>query len=124
MQNHRALIQDVRGCMTQFLHLTPEIVEREATDGLTYDEMKRTLEECGMCIEKVLYDPSRRFYNAFYADFVNGPLLHDSVPESESLGRFMQHNRPYQARRHQPKAPREGLARVLSDGCPAAYADL
>lgn len=72
MQNHRALIQDVRGCMTQFLHLTPEIVEREATDGLTYDEMKRTLEECGMCIEKVLYDPSRRFYNAFYAEFVNG----------------------------------------------------
>lgn len=50
MQNHLSLVKDVRGCMTQFDPLTPEIVAEQSSDGLTYDELKIILERCGMCI--------------------------------------------------------------------------
>ena len=36
------------------------------------DELKEVLEECGMDIEKVVFDGSRAFQNAFYADFEQG----------------------------------------------------
>ena len=72
MQKHLSLIQDVRGCMTRFDPLTPEIVAAQSEDGLTYDELKQVLEECGMDIEKVVYDGTRIFQNAFYADFEQG----------------------------------------------------
>ena len=72
MQNTLSLVKDVRGCMTRFDPLTPEIVAEQTEDGLTYDELKQVLEECGMDIEKVVFDGSRAFQNAFYADFEQG----------------------------------------------------
>ena len=72
MQKHLSLLTDVRGCMTRFDPLTPEIVAAQSEDGLTYDELKQVLEECGMNIEKVVFDGTRTFQNAFYADFEKG----------------------------------------------------
>ena len=72
MQNHMSLVMDVRGCMTRFDPLTPDIVASQSQDGLTYDELKHTLSECGMDINKVVFDGSRGFQNAFYADFEQG----------------------------------------------------
>ena len=72
MQNHMSLVKDVRGCMTRFDPLTPEIVSAQSDDGLTYDELKQTLAEYGMSIDKVVFDGSRAFQNAFYADFEHG----------------------------------------------------
>ena len=72
MQNTLSLVKDVRGCMTRFDPLTPEIVAEQTEDGLTYDELKEVLEECGMDIEKVVFDGSRAFQNAYYADFEQG----------------------------------------------------
>ena len=72
MQNHLRLVKDVRGCMTRFDPLTPEIVASQSEDGLTYEELKSVLTECGMDIEKVVFDGSRSFQNAFYADFEYG----------------------------------------------------
>lgn len=72
MQKHLSLLQDVRGCMTRFDPLTPEIVAAQSEDGLTYDELKQVLEECGMDIEKVVFDGTRAFQNAFYVDFEHG----------------------------------------------------
>ena len=79
MQNTLSLVKDVRGCMTRFDPLTPEIVADQTEDGLTYDELKEVLEQCGMDIEKVVFDGSRAFQNAFYADFEQG------------LGRLLRH---------------------------------
>ena len=72
MHNTISLLKDVRGCMTRFDPLTPEIVAEQSDDGLTYDELKEVLSECGMDIEKVVFDGSRAFQNAFYADFEQG----------------------------------------------------
>jgi len=70
MQNTLSLVKDVRGCMTRFDPLTPEIVADQTEDGLTYDELKEVLEQCGMNIEKVVFDGSRAFQNAFYDVFM------------------------------------------------------
>ena len=72
MQQHLTLLKDVRGCMTRFDPLTPEIVDKETEDGLTFSELEAILVECGMDIHKVVYDGSRRFQNAYYADFEQG----------------------------------------------------
>ena len=72
MQQHLTLLKDVRGCMTRFDPLTPEIVAKETEDGLTFSELEEVLRECGMDIRKVVYDGSRRFQNAYYADFEQG----------------------------------------------------
>ena len=72
MQKHLSLLADVRGCMTQFDPLTPEIVAAQSEDGLTYEELQTVLAQCGMDIRKVVFDGSRGFQNAFYADFEQG----------------------------------------------------
>ena len=72
MQKHMDLLSDIRGCMTRFDPLTPDIVEEESPDGLTYEELKTVMQECGMAIEKVVYDGTRRFQNAFFVDFELG----------------------------------------------------
>ena len=72
MQNHLSLVKDVRGCMTRFDPLTPEIVAEQSGDGLTYEELKAILDSCGMSIDKVVFDGTRAFQNAFYADFEQG----------------------------------------------------
>ena len=86
MQKHLSLLADVRGCMTRFDPLTPQIVAAQSEDGLTYDEMKAVLAECGMDIRKVVFDGSRGFQNAFYADFEQKSLLLDTLLQSESEG--------------------------------------
>ena len=40
MHEHLSLLMDVRGCMTRFDPLTPEIVAAQSEDGLTYEELK------------------------------------------------------------------------------------
>ena len=72
MQSRLSLVKDVRGCMTRFDPLTPEIVAEQSEDGLTYDELKGALDDCGMDIDKVVFDGSRSYQNAFYADFEQG----------------------------------------------------
>lgn len=72
MQNHLDLIRNVRGSMTRFDPLTPEIVAAQTQDGLTYQELKTAMADYGMDIEKVVYDGSRSFQNAFFADFEHG----------------------------------------------------
>ena len=72
MQNHMSLVQEVRGCMTRFDPLTPEIVAAQSDDGLTYEDLEIILNEYGMSIDKVVFDGSRAFQNAFYADFEQG----------------------------------------------------
>ena len=72
MQKHLSLLADVRGCMTRFDPLTPQIVAAQSEDGLTYEELQTVLAECGMDIRKVVFDGSRGFQNAFYADFEQG----------------------------------------------------
>ena len=42
MQNHMSLVKDVRGCMTRFDPLTPEIVSSQSDDGLTYPDCLQT----------------------------------------------------------------------------------
>lgn len=69
MQEHLSLLKDIRGCMTRFDPLTPEIVEAQSDDGLTFNELKEVLAESGMDIAKVVFDCTRVFQNAFYADF-------------------------------------------------------
>lgn len=66
------LVKDVRGSMTRFDPLTPEIVAEQSEDGLTYQELKEVLSVCGMDIDKVVFDGSRRYQNAFFADFEQG----------------------------------------------------
>ena len=56
--------------MTRFV--TPEIVAVETKDGLTYKDLASVMAECGMDINKVVYVDSRRFLNAFFADFEQG----------------------------------------------------
>ena len=72
MHEHLSLLMDVRGCMTRFDPLKPEIVAAQSEDGLTYEELKSALAECGMDIKKVVFDGTRSFQNAFYADFEQG----------------------------------------------------
>ena len=72
MQTTMDLLKDVRGCMTRFDPLTPKIVAAQSEDGLTYEELATVMTECGMDIEKVVFDSSRSFQNAFYADFEQG----------------------------------------------------
>ena len=42
MQKHLSLLADVRGCMTRFDPLTPQIVAAQSEDGLTYEETADT----------------------------------------------------------------------------------
>ena len=72
MANTLSLIKNVRGCMTRFDPLTPEIVAEQSENGLTYEELKEALSDCGMGIEKVVFDGSRSYQNAFFADFEQG----------------------------------------------------
>ena len=72
MASKLSLAKDVRGCMTRFDPLTPEIVTIQSEGDLTYDELKEALFECGMDINMVVFDGSRSYQNAFYADFEQG----------------------------------------------------
>ena len=72
MASTLSLVKDVRGCMTHFDPLTPGIVAVQSEGDLTYDELKEALSDCGMDIAKVVFDGSRSYQNAFYADFEQG----------------------------------------------------
>ncbi len=66
------LCKEIRGSMTEFQKLTPELVEKLCSDGLTYTELKEELDKAGLSIDNVVCDTSRVFQNAFYADYENG----------------------------------------------------
>ena len=66
------LCKEIRGSMTEFQKLTPELVEKLCGDGLTYTELKEELDKAGLSIDNVVCDTSRVFQNAFYADYENG----------------------------------------------------
>lgn len=66
------LVMEIRGAMSQFIPLTPEIIKEVSCDGLTYEELAEQMQKAGLAIEKVVYDPTRRLQNAFYADYENG----------------------------------------------------
>ena len=66
------LIMEIRGCMTRFDPLTPEIVKTASCGGLIYDELAEQMQKAGFSIEKAVYDRTRRLQNAFYADYENG----------------------------------------------------
>jgi len=72
MASTLSLVKDVRGCMTRFDPLTPEIVAVQSEGELTYDELQEALSDCGMDIAKVVFDGSRSYQNAFYTDFEHG----------------------------------------------------
>ncbi|MCI6435570.1 MAG: hypothetical protein MR828_12600 [Clostridiales bacterium] len=72
MASTLSLVKDVRDCMTRFDPLTPEIFAIQSEGDLTYDELKKALYDCGMDIEKVVFDGSRSYQNAFFADFEQG----------------------------------------------------
>lgn len=66
------LLKEIRGCMTRFEALTPELLQSMSCDGLTYEELSAHMKQAGLSIEKVVCDPARRLQNAFYADYENG----------------------------------------------------
>lgn len=66
------LIREVRGVMTRFEPLTEDIVASCAQDGLTYEELSAVLCSYGLHIEKVVHDPTRKYFNTFYADYELG----------------------------------------------------
>lgn len=71
MRNSK-LVQEVRGVMTQFEPLTPEIVAVTAEDGLTYEEVVDVLAAHGLDINKVVCDPTRKIFGVYYADYELG----------------------------------------------------
>lgn len=66
------LCKEIRGSMTEFQKLTPELLPKLSINGLTYDELKDALDNAGLSIDNVVCDTSRVFQNAFYADYENG----------------------------------------------------
>lgn len=66
------IVREIRGCMTQFEALTPELIQSVTCDGLTYEELACHMKKAGLSIEKVVCDPTRKLQNAFYADYENG----------------------------------------------------
>ncbi len=66
------LVREVRGAMTHFNQLTPELIAAYAEDDLTYDQLTATMAKYGLDIKKVVLDETRAFQNVFYADYENG----------------------------------------------------
>lgn len=66
------LVMEVRGCMSQYEPLTPELLAKMTCDGLTYEELASQMERAGLAVEKIVCDPTRRLQNAYYADYENG----------------------------------------------------
>lgn len=58
--------------MSQFVPLTPEIVEKTSRGELDYEQIAERLNEYGLSVEKVVHDPSRSIQSTFYADFEHG----------------------------------------------------
>lgn len=65
-------IREVRGVMTRFEPLTEDIVASRTQDGLTYEELSAVLCSYGLHIEKVVHDPTRKYFHTFYADYELG----------------------------------------------------
>lgn len=62
------IYMEVRGSMSRFDPLTEAAVAATTEDGLTLAELTAVLEEHGLSIDHVVYDPGRIFPNTFYAD--------------------------------------------------------
>ena len=77
------LIMEVRGSMTRFDPLTPELVTWISDDKLTYDELAEILDHYGFTIKNVVHDPGRRFQHTYYADYDNGIYFDVSMMSRE-----------------------------------------
>ena len=64
--------KDMLGSMTRFEPLTPELMNQMASEGLTYEELNESMIRLGLDIHKILCDPTKKYRQAFYADFERG----------------------------------------------------
>lgn len=67
-----SIIMEIRGCMTRYDPLTPDLLKEMTSDSLTYEDLRSCLSRIGLSVEKIVCDPTRRLQNAFYADYENG----------------------------------------------------
>lgn len=63
---------ELRGSMTRFEPLTPEIISRLSSGRLTFEWVVDILAQYNLSPDNVVYDSSRQYVNTFYADFENG----------------------------------------------------
>lgn len=66
------LSMELRGSMNRFEPLTEAAFPPGPENGLTLEELEKTLKTCGLSLEYVVHDPGRIFANTFYADFAHG----------------------------------------------------
>lgn len=66
------LYQECQGVMTRFEQITAADVERCSDDGLTLEMLTKALEENGLDIAYVVFDPTRSYLNTYYADYDRG----------------------------------------------------
>ena len=45
-----SILSEIKGSMTGFEKLTPELVEKLSCDGLTYDELKEAMQKSGLSL--------------------------------------------------------------------------
>ena len=64
--------RDLRGSMSRFDSITSEQVSSISSNTLTYAALSQMLLEYGLSVDKIVFDKSRSFSNAFYADFDKG----------------------------------------------------
>ena len=48
-----SILSEIKGSMTGFEKLTPELVEKLSCDGLTYDELKEAMQKSGLSIDRL-----------------------------------------------------------------------
>ena len=80
--NKSTLLQQVRGSMTCIEKLSPDNIAKVAEAGLTYERAREIFSDAGIGIEKVIVDPTRFIYNAYYADFERGIYLDIHLSEA------------------------------------------
>lgn len=68
----RSFVKETLGSMTSFKQLTPELLSQIGSEGLTYDELKESMSNQGLDIQKILCDPNKKFRQAYYVDFDKG----------------------------------------------------
>ena len=83
--NKSTLLQQVRGSMTCIEKLSPENIAKVAEAGLTYERVCEILNDVGIDIEKIIVDPTRFIYNAYYADYERGIYFDIHLAEAALL---------------------------------------
>ena len=83
--NKSTLLQQVRGSMTCIEKLSPENIAKVAEAGLSYERVREILNDAGIDIEKIIVDPTRFIYNAYYADYERGIYFDIHLAEAALL---------------------------------------